>query len=188
MNETLTKGRCIDLGGLLKDLVRDGILSRTDAADIAGNRRSRDEALLHPLEIIVAKQLQHTLDSRPLTIELLSQWLAEKATLQLAHIDPLKINVPAVTAVMSFAYAKRYGILCVDVSREELVIATMEPFDNSWIESLEQTSRRAIRRVVASPTDIKKYTLEFYSLAKSAPQWQLAAAFPILNSFLKSAT
>ena len=50
--------------------------------------------------------------------------------------------------------------------REELAIATMEPFDNSWIESLEQTSRRSIRRVVAS-LQIKKYSLEFYSLAKS---------------------
>ena len=68
---------------------------------------------------------------------------------------------------MSFAYAKRYGILCIDVSREELVIATMEPYDNSWVESLEQTSRRSIRRVIASPTDIKKYSLEFYSLANS---------------------
>ena len=167
MNEALAKGRCIDLGGVLKDLVSDGILSRADAADIAGARRSRDEALLHPLEIIVAKQLLHASDGRLLTLELLSQWLADKAALQLAHIDPLKINVPAVTAVMSFAYAKRYGILCIEVSREELVIATMEPYDNSWIESLEQTSRRSIRRVIASPADIKKYSLEFYSLANS---------------------
>ncbi len=167
MNEALAEGRCMDLGGVLKDLVSDGLLSRVDAADIADARRSRDEALLHPLEIIAGKQLLHARDRRVLNLELLSQWLADKAVLQLAYIDPLKINVPAVTAVMSFAYAKRYGILCVEVSREELVIATMEPFDNSWIESLEQTSRRTIRRVVASPADIKKYSLEFYSLANS---------------------
>jgi general secretion pathway protein E len=107
MNEALAKGRCMDLGGVLKDLVSDGILSKADAADIAAARRSRDESLLHPLEIIVAKQLLHAADGRLLTLELLSQWLAEKAALQLAHIDPLKINVPAITAVMSFAYAKR---------------------------------------------------------------------------------
>ena len=167
MSEALAKGRCVDLGGVLKDLVSDGILSKTDAADVAGARRSRGEALLHPLEIIDGKQLLHADNGRLLTLEVLTQWLANKAALQVVHIDPLKINVPAVTAVMSFAYAKRYGILCVEVSREELVIATMEPFDNSWIGSLEQTSRREIRRVIASPTDIKKYTLEFYSLAKS---------------------
>ena len=167
MNEALAKGRCLDLGGVLRDLVVDGVISKAEAASLASAHRSRDEALLHPLEIIAAKQLQQKSDGSPLTLELLTRWLAEKAKLKLAHIDPLKINVPAVTSVMSFAYAKRYGILCIEVSREELVVATMEPFDNSWIESLEQTSRRSIRRVVASPADIKKYSLEFYSLAKS---------------------
>ena len=167
MSEALAKGRCLDLGGVLRDLVVDGVIGKAEAANLASAHRSRDEALLHPLEIIAAKQLQQKGDGSPLTLELLIQWLAEKANLQLAQIDPLKINVPAVTSVMSFAYAKRYGILCIEVSREELVIATMEPFDNSWIESLEQTSRRSIRRVVASPADIKKYSLEFYSLAKS---------------------
>ena len=63
-NEVLAKGRCIDLGGVLKDLVSDAILSRADAAAIASARRSRDEALQHPLEIIVAKQLLHASDGR----------------------------------------------------------------------------------------------------------------------------
>lgn len=167
MKEALAKGHCLDLGTVLNDLVIDSLISKAEAASLASAHRSRDEALLHPLEIIAAKQLQQKGDGSPLTLELLTRWLAEKANLQLTQIDPLKINVPAVTSVMSFAYAKRYGILCIEVSREELVIATMEPFDNSWIESLEQTSRRSIRRVVASPADIKKYSLEFYSLAKS---------------------
>ena len=47
------------------------------------------------------------------------------------------------------------------------MIATMEPFDTAWMESLQQTSPRTLRRVMANPADIKKYTLEFYSLAKS---------------------
>ena len=57
-------------------------------------------------------------------------------------MDPLTINVPAVTAEMSFAYAQRYAILCIGVNATELVVATYEPFDRSWIESLEQTSKK----------------------------------------------
>ena len=167
MNQILAQGSSLDLAGVLKDLVSDGLINQSDAADIATTRRSRDEALLHPLEIIAAKQLVQESDLKPLSVDLLTQWLAEKAQLQLAHIDPLKINVPAVTSIMSFAYAKRYGILCLKVTRDELLVATMQPFDRSWIASLEQTSRRTIRTVVANPADIKKYTLEFYSLAKS---------------------
>jgi general secretion pathway protein E len=43
----------------------------------------------------------------------------------------------------------------------------MQPYDRSWLESLEQTSQRQICIVLANPADIKKYTVEFYSLAKS---------------------
>ena len=167
MKEALTKGRCLDLGGILNDLVSDGVLEKSDAVEIAAARRSREQALLHPLEIIAAKQCLHRSHKTPLNLDYLSGWLAKKAGIPLAHIDPLKINVPAVTAVMSFAYAKRYGILCLEVSPEALVIATMEPFDTAWMESLQQTSPRTLRRVMANPADIKKYTLEFYSLAKS---------------------
>ncbi len=173
MNKTSVRGAKTDLGSnldlasVLKDLISDGLIAQQDAAEIASARRSRKEALQHPLEIVAAKQLVQGPEKKPLTMELLSEWLAKKACLQLAHIDPLKINVPAVTGIMSFAYAQRYGILCIEVSRDELVIATMQPFDRSWVESLEQTSRRTIQTVVANPAEIKKYTLEFYSLAKS---------------------
>ena len=173
MNKTSVRGAKTDLGSnldlasVLKDLISDGLIAQQDAAEIASARRSRKEALQHPLEIVAAKQLVQGPEKKPLTMELLSEWLAKKACLQLAPIDPLKINVPAVTGIMSFAYAQRYGILCIEVSRDELVIATMQPFDRSWVESLEQTSRRTIQTVVANPAEIKKYTLEFYSLAKS---------------------
>ena len=161
------QGTNLDLASILKDLISDGLITQPDAAEIASARRNHNEALLHPLEIVAAKQLIYGTDQKPLTLELLSEWLAKKACLQLAHIDPLKINVPAITSIMSFAYAQRYGILCLKVTRDELVIATMQPFDRSWVESLEQTSRRTIQTQVANPTEIKKYTLEFYSLAKS---------------------
>ena len=167
MHKVKARGSTLNLGWLLKELVSDGSLTQTDANSIAAKQRSRDEALLHPLRIIASRQCCHAKTHKPLTLETLCQWLADRAKLDFASIDPLKINVPAVTAQMSFAYAKRYGILCLEVSPEELVVATAEPFDLGWIESLEQTSKRIVRPVVANPVDIEKYLVEFYSLAKS---------------------
>ena len=167
MNQTSAKGRALDLGSALKALVSDGLLSQADANKIAVDHLSREEALLHPLQYIANKQLCHAQTQSPLCLDTLTQWLAKKSKLGLANIDPLKINVPAVTGVMSFAYAQRYGILCIEVRPQEIIVATMQPFDQSWIESLEQTSRRSVSTVVANPADIIKYTLEFYSLAKS---------------------
>lgn len=167
MHKVKFRGSTLNLGWLLKELVSDGSLTQTDANSIAAKQRSRDEALLHQLRIIASRQCCHAKTHKPLTLETLCQWLADRAKLDFASIDPLKINVPAVTAQMSFAYAKRYGILCLEVSPEELVVATAEPFDLGWIESLEQTSKRTVRPVVANPVDIEKYLVEFYSLAKS---------------------
>ncbi|MDA9877265.1 GspE/PulE family protein [bacterium] len=167
MHQASAKGRSLDLVSTLKYLVSDGLLMQADANSLTADRRNRQEALLHPLQYIASKQYSHAGNRRSLNIDALTQWLATKSKLALAHIDPLKINVPAVTAVMSFAYAQRYGILCIEVLPQELVVATMQPFDQSWIESLQQTSRKTVRTVVASPADITKYTLEFYALAKS---------------------
>lgn len=167
MHQLKTRGKRLHLGWLLKELVLDGILTQADANSIAAKQRSADEALVHPLEIIASRQCCHAKTSEPLSVTALCQWLAARVELEFAALDPLKINVPAVTAVMSFAYAQRYGILCIEVNATELVVATAEPFDQSWIESLEQTSHKTLRRVLAKPGDIEKYRLEFYSLAKS---------------------
>jgi general secretion pathway protein E len=43
------------------------------------------------------------------------------------HIDPLKIDLTAVTQTMTNAYAERYRILPVEVTRTTLTVATAEP-------------------------------------------------------------
>lgn len=165
--QSKSQGRWLDLNGALKELVDDGLLLQADASSLALAHKTREEALLHPLQYIASKGHSQPIDKKPLNIRVLSQWLATKSQLEFVHIDPLKIDVAAVTAVMSLAYAKRYGILCIEVTPEELLVVSMEPFNRDWIASLEQTSRRTVRAQVANPGDIKKYTLEFYSLSKS---------------------
>jgi|TARA_R110000822_G_scaffold187752_16_gene326772 general secretion pathway protein E len=160
--------RQLDLSNVLNDLVADGILDRMDANSIAGSQRNREQALLHPFAYIAGQHPQNLLDpSKHLTLDDLTVWLANKSGLEVAHIDPLKINVTAVTDVMSFQFARRHNILCINADGEELVIATTQPFMTSWLADLEQTTRKKIRRVVANPLDVAKYTVEFYSLAKS---------------------
>src|SRR5690606_22160214 len=88
-------------------------------------------------------------------------------TLFRSHIDPLKVNVPAVTSVMSFEFASRHGILCVEVNDREAVIATGQPMITAWVNTVEQVCRKPVRRVVTNTDDLRKYTVEFYSLARS---------------------
>lgn len=158
----------MDLRNILNDLVADGLLSQEDANMISGSQRNKELSLLHPFAYI-AGQRPHSAKEpgKQLTIEDLTHWLSEKSNLDIAHIDPLKVDVTAVTDVMSFKFARRHSILCVDASGDELVVATTQPFATSWVADLEQTSRKPIKLVVANPIDVAKYTVEFYSLAKS---------------------
>src|SRR5205085_4822213 len=38
---------------------------------------------------------------------------------------------------------------------------------SDWVSEVERQSRRSVRRVVANPQDIHRYTAEFFALAKS---------------------
>jgi general secretion pathway protein E len=68
---------------------------------------------------------------------------------------------------MSPAYAEHHRILPVQVSAQEVVVATAEPHLTDWVAEVERQSRRSVRRVLANPQDIARYTAEFFALAKS---------------------
>jgi general secretion pathway protein E len=90
------------------------------------------------------------------------------------HIDPLEIDLRAVTAVMSSEYASRRSILPVEVDGKEVTIATSEPFMSSWEAELSEMLRLNIRRVLSTPADIERYQGEFYNLARSVKRAEAA--------------
>lgn len=167
----------LDDRSLLMGLVHDGRLEQEAAekylSQPRGARSIRNHsstgatALPHPLEALATAELTDLRDQRTLTLDRLTAWLAEKAGLPQFHIDPLKINAGEVSEVMSFPFAQRHSILAVEVSDTAVTIATHEPFVESWKENLKHVLRKEIRVVVASPADIKRFTIEFYKLASS---------------------
>ncbi|MET0068228.1 MAG: GspE/PulE family protein [Candidatus Thiodiazotropha sp.] len=166
MISTLTE-RPLELAELLAWLVEDGLipaqLAETVQAVNQGARRSQ-----HPLVMIAEHKWQDQRDPQSiLDLDYLSAWLSQRVGLPLMYIDPLKINVPAITSVMSYAYAKRFKIIALEVAPNEVTIATSEPFQQEWQEELEPILGKHIRRVIANPVDIERYLVEFYSLSRA---------------------
>jgi general secretion pathway protein E len=123
---------------------------------------------MHPLSFIISQQLaDQQRPGKALDSEHLIGWLAHQASQPHYRIDPLKIDVRSVTDVMSYAFAQRHKILAVKVSQDEVLIASAEPYVSAWEADLEHVLRRPITRVVADPADIHRYTVEFYTLARS---------------------
>jgi len=156
----------LPLSYVVKGLVYDGLMAKADGERIL-SLKSR-EARVHPLAVVAEMNLRSPGGSRGLLdIERLTEWLAEKAKLPYQHIDPLRVDFARVVEVMSASYATNYSILSVAVTSTEVTIATCQPFDESWLREIEQISRKGVKRVVANPLDIERYTVEFYKLAQS---------------------
>ena len=162
--------RRLRLEDILKLMVADGLVSTAQAEKLARSRTQRFET---PLELI-ADQKWHSLapPRKVLTLDALVEWLAGKLGVPYQHIDPLKIDLVAVTATMSNAYAERYRILPVHVAGGILTVATSEPFVRAWADELEQILRLRIKLVFANPQDIRRFLGEFFNLARSMKKAQ----------------
>ncbi len=164
LSETL-----LDLPTMLDELVKEGFISQRQAEDILIAPRTKKELSQHPLEIVADRGYENRKQpGRELDLDTMTLWLADRSGQPYERIDPLKVNVNAVTEVMSYAFAQRHNILAIEVADDEVVIASAQPFMFQWETMLTQTLRgRRIRRVVTSPRDINKYQLEFYTMARS---------------------
>jgi len=165
-----TTDRRLRLDDILKLMVAEGMVAAAEAERLA---RSRTQRFDHPLELIADQKWRSLAGSHPLmTLEWLVEWLAGKLGVTYHHIDPLNIDLVAVTSTMSNAYAERYRILPVSVSKGELTVATSEPFVRAWADELEHILHLRIKLVFANPQDIKRFVGEFFPLARSIKKAQ----------------
>ncbi len=167
-NLSFTQDRQLDLTEVLRELVARSRISQDTADHVLAIRRSAVNNQQHPLEFLAAQKLDDLASpGRKLDLESLTQWLADYAGQPYLRIDPLKIDVAAVTPLMSHAFAQRHKILAVAVDKESVTVATAQPFVSSWESNLLHVLKRQIKRVVVSPNDLQRFTNEFYRLARS---------------------
>ena len=156
----------VDWRKLVDWLSADGVITLEEARRTVA-RCSQAESAQHPLVRLASVAMTRASDGKPLDIETLTQYLAQKAGLDYLRIDPLRVDVGKVADTMSAYYAERHGVLPVQVTPTEVVVATSQPFINDWMGEVERQARRNVRMVVANPQDIHRYTAEFFALAKS---------------------
>ncbi|MEM1189048.1 MAG: GspE/PulE family protein [Pseudomonadota bacterium] len=149
---------------LLEGLLSDGRISAADLRRLQG----LSPGSIHPLVLLSEQKLvDFAAKDRVLDMSALLTWLGERSEQAVVEIDPLKINVAAISEVMSRPFAERHRILAVAVGPEEVTIASAEPYQRAWQSNLEHVLRKHIRRVLADPRDIARYTAEFYTMAGS---------------------
>ena len=160
----------IDLRWCLDELLADRVIDQRGYNLVITSRRNKVQ---HPLITISEFGLPngHALDSNSenkLTLAWLNQWLAAKADMPLVRIDPLKVDVPAVTQLMSFEYARSQHILPIEVTLDEVVIGTDQPFYTDWHGNIEKLIKsKSYRTVFINPEQINRYRQEFYQVTQA---------------------
>jgi general secretion pathway protein E len=163
----VTKPACT-LEWILEQLVSQDIVEQEKASMITTLVSAKDRKNLHPLEIIASRDWSNK--SRPeqlLSLDMLTDWLVEQSAQTRYHFDPLKMDVGSCTSIMSYAYASRFGILAVEVTDKEVVIAVTDPYNLEWMEELDRIIKKPISTVLANPSQLKNYLIEFYSVSRA---------------------
>lgn len=163
----------VDVRWCLDQLMADGRITQRDANLVTTTARRKEQIRWHPLLIIadfgLTDLLPPTQNLPPkLNIDVLTQWLAKKADLPVYRIDPLKVNVPLITSMMSLEFAERHQILAVAADTETVTIGSDQPFYEDWFENLAHTLKpRKIKRVMLNPLQLVRYLAEFYQVTRA---------------------
>lgn len=160
----LPPGSRLDLQTLADALAHAGHISAKNLIRL----RSLTGVSVNPIVFLAEQKIPDVLNpGETLEMSTILRFIAAETGQQVVEIDPLKVDVAAIAEVMSRAFAERHGILAVQVTSDEVVVASAEPFVDNWERDLEHVARRPIKRVIADPRDIRRLTSEFYTMATS---------------------
>ena len=129
---------------------------------------SRKDNELHPVQILANFRLANPNTHQILSIDALNIWLSAMAGMPLVRIDPLEVDVPAVTKIMSYEYAKNNHILPIEVESDKVIIGTDQPFFTEWHDNVRQIIKpKEFTTVYLNPDQIKRYRTEFYQVTRA---------------------
>lgn len=156
----------LDLNRLLDALLADRRIVAGDVLEVLERAKARPDE--HPLELIaelapVDAQQPH----RPLRLDTLCRWLADRVGQPFLQIDPLQVDLVRVAGLMSAGFAQRHGILPVAVDDDSVTVASAQPYRNAWEADLERSLGKTVHRVFASPQQIRQLGPTFFDLARS---------------------
>ncbi|HHJ35061.1 MAG TPA: type II/IV secretion system protein [Gammaproteobacteria bacterium] len=166
-DNNIKQNQHLEVHDVLKWLEQDEMVDAENAHMLRTLAIGAEYRKKNPLEVIADRNWVNLQTEKILTLDFLTRWLAERVEMPFVRIDPLKVEVAEVTEVMSYAYAARYNVLPIKVEGSSITVATAQPFERDWEMELSRIHNKEFKLVIASPDDIRRLLLEFYTIAKS---------------------
>jgi len=157
---------------IVKQLYSQGIIDKEDATRILRNSKLTSVTSVHPYVTLSDYQLINNKTGKPVSLEFITQFVAESNGMEYLKVDPTKVNVNKVTSAVSQAYASKHKILPIDISTSTVTFAVANPLDISWVEELQRILRLQVKRVHCNPLDVQRLLFEFYGVNQSVKHAQ----------------
>ncbi|MDR6712352.1 general secretion pathway protein E [Pseudomonas hunanensis] len=155
----------LDLNRLLDALLADHRLLPGDALQVLERPPANAD---HPLETIARAALEDQLHpGQRLDLDTLCQWLADKVRQPFLRIDPLQLDLTRISGLISRDFAKRHGILAIADDQHSITVASAQPYQREWENDLTRSLGKPVRRVIASPVQIRQLGQSLFRLAHS---------------------
>lgn len=155
----------VDVRWCLDELLTAGFIDQKSYNLVMTSRRDAD---WHPIQTIAKFRLTNLKTAKPITSDWLDGWLSAKAGMTFVKIDPLKVDVPSITKIISYEYAKVHHILPIEVHDERVVIGTDQPFFKDWHDNVAQVIKpKSFSTVYLNPEQIARYRTEFYQVTRA---------------------
>jgi general secretion pathway protein E len=175
------RGSDFTLGWLLEQLVRDRLLTASQAKDIAakeGQARARvvkqaggEKYEPSPVELIAVFQVP--MPGRPgetLDQDRVSEAAAKGAGIAYRKIDPLKLDMNLAARTVSKPYAHKHCVLALEGGGgplSPLTVAVANPFDHELFENLLRLTSSPIIPVMSAKADILKGIADVYGFRRT---------------------
>jgi general secretion pathway protein E len=98
---------------------------------------------------------------------LIARLVAEQAGLTFFKIDPLKLDVDFIESKISRPFARRHRLVPIEIRDGKLLVAVVNPFDFTSLESYRTIAKMDLELVVSAESDVMKVINEFYGFRAS---------------------
>ena len=162
--------------GFIDDKQRADIESADRQFRLAQQRagsKSRADEEASPFKIIAGMNLTDASGNGTRMDDfLLARLIAEEAHLPFFKIDALKLDVEMVQAKISRPFARKHRMVPVAVRDGKLVVAMVNPFDTTAIDSYRPMAKQELDIVVAAESDVMGVINEQYGFRASVTKAQ----------------
>ena len=196
-----TEPKALSFDVLVSWAVRDGLLSasmRQDAIarkeemrkklmrdivgvryDVRAARHGQHEYILSPIELLAAFQFpQLKGENQVLDEETIMQVVAREAKLNYHKLRVQELKPPLVLKTFTRQFARRYTAITLAVDDEFVTIATDNPWNNALYSDLIHISKKQVKVVVASKTNIMQAINEIYGFKRERYDFRMRGIFP----------